>query len=267
MRPGLRNEPKSGGVLIVNADDWGRDRNTTQKMQDCVARGTVSAVSAMVFMEDSERSAEVAREQGIDTGLHLNLTMPFTSANCPPALAERQLQLVRYLKGNRLAQTVFNPRLTHQFEYVVRAQIDEYRLLYGTDPLRIDGHHHMHLCANVMFAGLLPGGTLVRRNFSFQTGEKGLLNRLYRRFLDWSLSRRHYLTDYFFSLPPLQPLARLEKICALAQNAVVEVETHPVNPAEYDFLMNDGLLRLTANVRTPNRAGFRCLELSGAKLS
>ena len=43
------------GVLIINADDWGRDRRTTQSIHDCVVRKTISSASAMVFMEDSER--------------------------------------------------------------------------------------------------------------------------------------------------------------------------------------------------------------------
>ena len=52
--------------------------------------------------------------------------------------------------------------------YVVKAQLEEFERLYGRAPNRIDGHHHAHLCANVVLAGLLPAGTIVRRNFSFR---------------------------------------------------------------------------------------------------
>ena len=241
------------GRLIINADDWGRDLETTQRIHECTARGSVSSVSAMVFMEDSARAAGVAKEEGIDAGLHLNLTTPFTSANCAAGLADRQQQLVRYLKGNRFARTVFNPLLRRQFDYVVAAQIDEYSKLYGAKPDRIDGHHHMHLCANVLFGELLPSGTVVRRNFSFEPGEKSLVNRLYRRFVDGLLTRRHRLTDYFFSLSPLEPSARLEKIFSLAHRFVVEVETHPVSSEEYSFLVGEELLRWTANTRIAPR--------------
>jgi predicted glycoside hydrolase/deacetylase ChbG (UPF0249 family) len=148
------------------------------------------------------------------------------------------------LKGNRFARTVFNPFLRNEFEYVVRAQIDEYRELYGSDPTRIDGHHHMHLCANVLFGHLLPSGTKVRRNFSFNPGEKGLFNRSYRRFVDGLLARRHRITDYFFSLPPLEPASRLERIFSLASESEVEVETHPVNSEEHRFLMGEEFLKL-----------------------
>ena len=35
-------------------------------------------VSAMVFMEDSERAASIARADAIDAGLHLNFTTAFS---------------------------------------------------------------------------------------------------------------------------------------------------------------------------------------------
>ncbi len=38
-----------GGVLIVNADDWGRDYENTERTLECIHRGSVSSVSAMVF--------------------------------------------------------------------------------------------------------------------------------------------------------------------------------------------------------------------------
>src|SRR6266480_4217678 len=67
------------GVLIVNADDWGRDAETTARIAECVVPGGVSSVSAMVFMADSERAADTARERGIDAGLHVNFTTPFSA--------------------------------------------------------------------------------------------------------------------------------------------------------------------------------------------
>src|SRR5262249_57956392 len=171
------NTVRTDGHLIVNADDWGRDQPTTDCTFDCVKKGAVSAVSAMVFMEDSERAAAIAREHSVDAGLHLNFTSPFTSSQCPPRLDQQQRRITSYLKAHRMAQLVFNPMLTRAFDDVVRAQVDEFRRLYGTNPARIDGHHHMHLCANVVLQGLLPTGTVVRRNFSFRTGEKGIVNR------------------------------------------------------------------------------------------
>jgi predicted glycoside hydrolase/deacetylase ChbG (UPF0249 family) len=235
------------GVLIVNADDWGRTAETTDRIAECVRRGVVSSTSAMVFMADSERAAAIANDRGIDAGLHLNLTTPFSATQCPTLLAERQKELAKYLTGNRLAQLVFHPGLRKSFEYVVSAQIDEFSRTYGAPPSRIDGHHHMHLCANVFFGKLLPSGTVVRRNFSFQRGEKSLHNRMYRRVVDSLLARRHRLTDFFFSLPPMET-GRLHRILALAQKFVVELETHPVNSIEYQFLTAGEIFRRAPGV-------------------
>jgi len=71
------------GLLIINADDWGRDIDTTNRILECVLCGSVSSTSGMVFMEDSERAASVARERGVDVGLHLNVTTPFSVAAAP----------------------------------------------------------------------------------------------------------------------------------------------------------------------------------------
>ena len=102
----------------------------------------------------------------------------------------------------------------------------------------------MHLCSNVLLADLLPPGTLVRRNFSFQSGEKSPFNRLYRGFVDRMLERRHSLVDFLFSLTPLEPNGRLKRIFSLARQSVVEVETHPVNPADYRFLTGAEIFRV-----------------------
>lgn len=257
----LADEAPRSGLLIINADDWGRDAVTTNRILDCTACGVVSSVSGMVFMEDSERAAAIARERQIDVGLHLNLTTPFSGPSCPTRLAERQQELARYLLWHRLAQVMFHPGLIRSFEYVVAAQLDEFRRLHGVYPQRLDGHHHMHLCANVLWQGLVPRGTAVRRNFSFQSGEKSLCNRLYRWFVDGMLARHHCLTDFFFSLAPLEPPDRLERILSLARNFTVELETHPVRPDEYEFLLKGELLQRAVGIRiysptcaTPRRA-------------
>ncbi len=230
------NAPSKTGALIVNADDWGRDRETSGRTLECFLRGSISAVSAMVFMEDSERAAEAARMHGIDAGLHLNFTTPFSRSTASDPLLEHQERLTRFLRGSRYAQVLFSPSLAKSFGYVVRAQIDEFERLYGHGPRRIDGHHHMHLCANVVLAKLLPAGTIVRRNFTFFAGEKGRVNRLYRRSVDAILGRRHRLTDCLFTLPPLHPASRLDRIFSIARSRIVELEVHPIVPEEYLFL-------------------------------
>jgi len=101
----------------------------------------------------------------------------------------------------------------------------------------------MHLCANVLLGGLLPRRTIVRRHFSHEPGEKVLRNGAFRAFTGAFLSRRHRLVDFFFSLPPLERPNRLQRIFSLARQSVVEIETHPVNPNEYRFLVRGDIFR------------------------
>jgi predicted glycoside hydrolase/deacetylase ChbG (UPF0249 family) len=244
------------GALIINADDWGRNRDTTNRTLECVRNGTVSSVSAMVFMDDSQRAASTAVGGGIDAGLHLNFTTHFSAPGAAPALIEHQQRLCGYLRWHRLAQIMFHPGLVRSFEYVVLSQIDEFHRLYGRAPDRLDGHHHMHLCANVLIGRLLPAGTIVRRNFSFRPGEKSFGNRLYRKVVDGALARRHRLTDFFFALPPIEPESRLQSIFSLARQSVVEMETHPINAEEYRFLERGEIFRWTGSTRLVSFRSF-----------
>ena len=145
MARGATGEMVTSGALIINADDWGRSRETTDRTLECWERGSISSVSAMVFMEDSVRAATLARERGIDAGLHLNFTTPFSGGRYPAMLREHQHRIALRLLRHRFAQVMFYPELITSFKYVVSAQLDEFRRLYETAPQRLDGHHHICL--------------------------------------------------------------------------------------------------------------------------
>jgi predicted glycoside hydrolase/deacetylase ChbG (UPF0249 family) len=197
----------------------------------------------MVFMEDSERAADLAREKKVDIGLHLNLTEAVSGQNVPAKLQEHHGRVVRFLLRSRLSQVVYHPGLAASFEFVTKAQLDEFQRIYGEAPRRIDGHHHMHLSENVLRAKLLPAGTVVRRNFSFRRGEKSWFNRQYRKIVDARLMRRHQLADFLFSILPMQT-ERLERIVSLARKSLVELETHPGKIVEFAFLTSPAMARL-----------------------
>jgi YdjC-like protein/Glycosyl transferase family 2 len=234
--------------IILNADDWGWNLEATNRILDCVRRDAVSSVSAMVFMEASERAAWMARENNVDAGLHLNFTTPFTGRAIPLQLVEHQRNIARFLRSHRYAPVMFHPGLVNSFEYVVRRQIEEFGLIYGTAPSRLDGHHHMHLCTNVLLQRLLPQGAIVRRNFSFAPGEKRRVNRWFRRAEDNLLARRHPITDYFFDLLPTGH-ERMAGIAALARCHNVEIETHPARADEHRFLTSGGLAKLVPDLK------------------
>jgi predicted glycoside hydrolase/deacetylase ChbG (UPF0249 family) len=251
------NRPNA--VVIINADDWGHDDAATGRALNCVLYGAVSSVSAMVFMEDSERAAELARHHGVDAGLHLNLTEPFHVRQSGSQLSEHLEKISRFLISHRFAPVLYRPDLVSSFEYVVRTQLDEYERLYGAPAQRIDGHLHMHLCTNVVYRNLLPRGVIVRRNFTFSTAEKGILNRVYRNWQDRQLAQRYRMADFFFDLLPLNP-SRIEKIFALGTSYNVEVEVHPVKDDQYAFLTGSELAGCSSGVKVARGYNLRCFD-------
>ncbi len=234
-------------MIIVTADDWGRTQSETDAALRCYQAGRITAISAMVFMEDSMRAAALAKSLGMVVGLHLNLTQPFTGERGSGLHGESHRRIVRFLTVNKYALLVYNPFLRKHFRLVYQAQVDEFVRLYGQPPTHFDGHQHMHLCANILVDKIIPDGVRVRRNFSFIPGEKSLVNRAYRRLIDSWLARRHRVTDYFFSLGRSLSNGDLRRVIKLAESETVEVMTHPVQRAEYECLLSEyylGLLRL-----------------------
>ena len=237
-------------MIIVNADDWGRSRRETDAALSCYRSGRITSVSAMVFMEDSARAADLAIDAGIDVGLHLNLSQRFTGKIRSGLLQEYHDRIVRYLTRNKYYLLIYNPALRKQFRYVYQAQAEEFLRLYGRQPSHIDGHHHKHLCANMLLDRIIPRGERVRRNFSFWPEEKGILNRTYRHVIDQMLARRHRVTDYFFALSQCIEKNCLTRTVELATSATVEIMSHPANANEFAYLMSDEHRTMLGKLKT-----------------
>lgn len=248
-------------MIIINADDWGRSPRETDRALACCLKGRVTSVSAMVFMDDSERAAELARQNNLDVGLHLNYGENFTGKGLAGQLCRFQANIVRFLDLNRFALVLYNPFLRNEFRYSYQAQMEEFLRLYGRPPTHVDGHKHYHLCSNVLLGQILPPGSKVRRGFTFFNGEKGALKLAYRRIVDRSLARKYILTDYFFSLTSVLKNDQVGRMVDLAKDSSVELMTHPDYKLEYDFLMGDGFAKAFAGVKL---ATFQQFDLAGA---
>lgn len=226
-------------MLIINADDWGRSIAETDAALTCYREGRITSVSAMVFMADSERAAELANANGLAVGLHLNFSEPFTDDKCPESLRDCHNRIVRFLKRHKYAQILYNPSLRKEFAYSYHTQSEEFLRLFGRAPSHIDGHHHMHLCANLLLSDIIPAGIRMRRSFSFWPGEKSWLNRMYRALIDRWLQRRYRLPDYFFDLTQSIRGGEMARVMELARSSKVELMAHPIISAESDYLMGD----------------------------
>ena len=227
-------------MLIINADDWGRSVVETDAALKCYRERRITSVSAMVLMQDSKRAARLAKDYELDdVGLHLNFSEEFTDKSCSETLKEHHGRIIRFLKRGKYAQLLYNPFLRRAFAYCYHAQVEEFMRLFEKSPSHIDGHHHMHLCANVLFSSMIPAGMKMRRNFSFWPGEKSTLNRTYRWLVDRWLACRYRLTDYFFDLTQCIQGKKLDRVAALAKSSNVELMTHPIVNEEEEYLMSD----------------------------
>jgi chitin disaccharide deacetylase len=223
-------------MLIVNADDWGINRVATDRILDCYKNCRLTTVSAMVFMADSERSAELALKYELEVGLHLNFTLPFKSSKNSDRLHNQQERISKYLLNNKYYRLLYNPFLKNDLKYVFNAQWEEFTRLYKKPPAHVNGHHHMHLCSNMLAGRLIPRNSKIRKSFSFFEHEKNPFNRFYRNFVDWCIKQRYICTEYFFSIAPICDKARLKRIVHLSKEYDVELMTHPEKEGEYEYL-------------------------------
>jgi len=239
-------------MIVITADDYGKSRKATDSILKCYKEKRITSASAMVFMEDSARAAELSMETELEIGLHLNFTLPFNAAGLSPKLQEHHNKVVSYLSNHVLSQVIYNPLLINSFHFLFQSQLEQFVYLYGRYPDFYNGHHHMHLCANVLLSKMIPNGSRMRRTFTFDPGEKDLINRLYRRALDALITRKYITTDSFFSILPIYDYHRLQYIFNRALQGNVEIEVHPENTEEIEFILSDSFKHLIASVICDN---------------
>jgi predicted glycoside hydrolase/deacetylase ChbG (UPF0249 family) len=246
-------------MLIINADDLGRDAEATKTCLACFSEGRITSASLMVFMKDSACAAGAARSTKLETGLHLNLTQPYDGTRVAERVRESQILIARYFRLGKWAQVIYNPFLKRAVAAVFQSQLDEYRRLFQGEPAHLNGHRHMHLSMNMIVGGVIPNTYAVRRSFTFCPGEKGILNRFYRRVVDTWLRNRYRSTDAFFSIEPVSDMSRLNRIVDLARLSDVELMVHAWRSDQFDLLMSDKFRKLIASV---HRGAFSSLGSS-----
>lgn len=116
-------------VLIVNADDFGRDDAITDGIVHAHEHGIVTSTSLMVRWPAAARAAARAAEHpALGVGLHLDLGEWRYEAGSWPAVYE-----------------VVDTSDAVAVEAQARAQLETFRRLLGRDPDHVDSHQHVHL--------------------------------------------------------------------------------------------------------------------------
>lgn len=225
--------------LIVNADDFGWDRHATDRTIEAFQAGRITSTTAMVHMEDSERAAALGREAALPTGLHINLTDPYTAASVPDDVRERHQRLCRHFSRNgfRLRNWTYDPRLRHGMAAVIGDQLQAFSDLYGTAPTHVDGHKHVHSCPDVALAAPLAG---VKMRNGLRTAPSTRTAMGSVRAVRRALTYRHKLTTrYFFDIAELfrdGTEASITARVALAHETSVEIMAHPGFAHEWEAL-------------------------------
>ena len=86
-------------MLILNADDVGRSHAETDIAVALFREGRLTSGTFMMFMEDTERAVELAREHGMNAGLHLNLSQRYNGRAPSPAAQDAHERVVRFMKS------------------------------------------------------------------------------------------------------------------------------------------------------------------------
>lgn len=231
-------------MLIITADDYGISQRATDAILCCFSKRRITSASAMVFMKDSDRAAQLAARTGLEIGLHLNFTVPFTSETIPQQFTAWQKRVSTYLNKNRFTQIFYNPFLTNLFSALFSAQENEFIRLYGRKPDFYNGHHHMHLCTNILFPHFIPKGSKIRRSFTFGFGDKHPFNYCYRYMLNIFLSHHFVTTEEFYSLAPKEQLNSNSCYMMQAIKRNIEIEVHPEHIEQLQFLLSDKYRRI-----------------------
>ncbi len=230
-------------LLIVNADDFGGNILATDRIEHCFSAGRITSTSAMVYMSDSARAAEIARSRDMPVGLHLNLTQPFEDPSVPPPVRERQAKAARHFARGRRTRFTYNPFLRDLVESCLADQLDRFRETFEREPTHIDGHNHAHLSPTVLLA--LPKRMPVRtaENDPHMAPTPG---QLMRRIRHAFIEHRQLTTECFFAIDPVAAEPSITAIEALLTHAdchSVEIMTHPDRDLDYELLTSDGWLR------------------------
>jgi predicted glycoside hydrolase/deacetylase ChbG (UPF0249 family) len=230
-------------VLIVNADDFGASPSASDPILELHALGVVSSASAMVRMRDTARAAPLARERGIPTGLHLNLTLPFDDPAVSGPAGTRQRRLTETFGRESWRGTRRERPDGRLLAGVIEDQLDCFRAAFG-EPTHLDGHHHIHVHPAVLEH--LPDGLPIRPILSIPAQADAEPSARER-----ALRRRFPGPELCFAFEHVHPWLGGDGLQALehSRHRSLEIMVHPQKERERTALMSaqwrDALAALT----------------------
>jgi len=219
--------------FVVNADDFGKDEESTLSILTCFEKGWIDRTTLMVNMPYAETAVDMARAAGVAdrVGLHLNFTQgrPLTK---PIQAFDGVCDETGLFKVHTVGCGFrrLPPDLLSAIAGETRAQIERFNS-FGLPLRHCDGHHHVHnrfgiygtvlpILSETHFASVRNRGTL------FGPVWRGLRGRLMNANYGRAVRRlRLQTTDGFGGWEG----ETLEK---WGRHAEVEIMVHPHQDAE-----------------------------------
>ena len=220
-------------MLIVNADDLGANQTATNAARIAYENGVITSASAMVWMSDTARATGIVHRVGIPVGLHLNLTLPFTSPSVPEDVRARQIALTKVFTSTGWQQATDPRPDAALLRRAIADQLEAFHEQFG-EPTHIDGHHHVHVQDSVL--DLLPRAWPIRPILRRPTHAGRRANRREQRIL--RRFRGPILSFAFEHVHPALGGAGLDAI-ELAHETNVEIMTHPQRVIETEALCSE----------------------------
>jgi predicted glycoside hydrolase/deacetylase ChbG (UPF0249 family) len=129
--------------LIVNADDFGFNREVTDGILECHKNGCVTSTTLMAHMPAAEYAVEQSKKfPNLSVGIHLaiNTGRPLSDPKKIPALVDSDGNFKSSSEIVRLAKRCRLPIEQVQREFT--AQVERF-LSFGITPTHCDGHQHI----------------------------------------------------------------------------------------------------------------------------
>jgi predicted glycoside hydrolase/deacetylase ChbG (UPF0249 family) len=125
-------------ALILNADDLGLWPSVDQGILQAWSQGAISDSTVFATSPDLAGILQAARNAGLPTGIHLNLTMgvPVSDPAGIPALVTAQ---GASMKRQRWAMPLPGEQVRLELRRQVQRAFD-----LGLQPTHLDSHHHIH---------------------------------------------------------------------------------------------------------------------------
>ena len=240
-------------AFMINADDFGKDKETNRAICEAFSKGYITSTTLMTNMPGAHEAYELALEHGFadKVGIHLNITegMPLTEKI-------RNNPLICAGDGS------FNAAFYHNTKYRLymdRQSIDQIReefdaqiglfLDMGFRYMHIDSHHHVHTNYPVYLAikelGKKYEYDYVRPGRNLYRGGNPL-NRIYKSLFNSSVKKLAKETSglfgsyedvmTYFGLDPGKKNDRLknatDEVRGFAERNNVEIMVHPMYDAD-----------------------------------